>query len=57
VSVIILDSPVNAFISNSKDSKLKSIFVDVSIQSTEVASPNSFVAIQDLSITNLADPI
>eukprot|EP00347_Sterkiella_histriomuscorum_P003593 403363692 len=57
ISVIILDQPVNTFISNSKESQLKSIFVDLSIQSTEIASPNSYVAITDIQVKGLIEPI
>lgn len=45
VSVIILDTPITNFISNSKNSELKSMLVEVSISSTEVSSPESYIAI------------
>jgi hypothetical protein len=57
VSVIILDQPITRFISNSKDSTLKSMLVDLSISSTEVTSPLGFIQIQDLQVKNLPDPI
>jgi hypothetical protein len=57
VSVIILDQPITRFISNSKDSSLKSMLVEISISSTEVSSPKPWIQIQELSIKNLADPI
>lgn len=50
VSVIILDTPITSFISNSKDSELKSMLVELSISSTEVTSPENFIAIQELNI-------
>ena len=56
-SIIILDSPVNTFLSNQKDSKLMSIFVDLSLQETEVSSPYSYIQIQDIAVKNLKDPI
>jgi hypothetical protein len=56
-SIIILDSPVNTFLSNQKDSKLMSIFVDLSLQETEVSSPNSYIQIKDIVVQNLKDPI
>jgi len=56
-SIIILDNPVNAFLSNQKDSRLMSMFVDLSIQETEVSSPNSYVSIKELAIKGLRDPI
>lgn len=57
VSIIIIDTPITRFISNSKDSNLKSLIVDLSIQNTEVSSPFSYIQIKDLTIRNLVDPI
>jgi len=55
--VIILDTPTSKFISNSKDSRLMSMFVDMSIQETEVSSPNQYVKIKDIKVADLVDPI
>jgi hypothetical protein len=52
-----MDTPVNAFISNSKDSKLMSMYVDISIQETEVSSPFSYIQIDDIDVNKLQDPI
>lgn len=57
VSIIILDQPITRFISNSKDSSLKSMLVDLSIQQTEVSSPYSYITISDAKVENLKDPI
>jgi len=57
VSVIILDTPITRFISNSKDSSLNSILVDMSISETEISSPNSYIMIKDKAVSNLVDPI
>jgi len=48
--VIILDSPTSTFLSNQKDAKLMSMFVDISLQETEVSSPYSYVQIKDLQV-------
>ena len=57
VSIIILDTPITRFISNSKDSSLKSMLVDMSIQETEVSSPYSYIQIKDAVVEGLTDPI
>lgn len=57
ISLIILDQPVNTFISNSKESTLKSILIDMSIQAAEIVSPNNQVVIKDLSVTGLNQTI
>ncbi len=55
--MIILDQPTNTFLSNQKDSILMSMFVDVSLQETEVSSPYNYVQIKDLPVKDLKDPI
>lgn len=57
MSVIILDQPISAFISNSKDSVLKSMIIDLSISSTEETSPLSYIMISPMTVTNLVKPI
>lgn len=57
VIIIILDAPITGFISNAKDSMLKSIFVDMTISKTEVYSPFSTIAITDLDVQNMNQPI
>lgn len=57
IIIIILDAPITNFISNAKDSILKSIFVDMTICSTEVYSPYSTIAITDLDVKNINPPI
>jgi hypothetical protein len=34
-----------------------SMYVDLSIQSTELASPNNYITISDITVTGLIDPI
>ena len=57
VSIIILDNPITRFISNSKDSSLKSMLVEISFSKTEVVSPEWNIYIQSIDVKNLVDPI
>ena len=34
-----------------------SMLIDISLQGTEISSPNSYVQISDIAVANLVDPI